>query len=313
MQTLDTHYHGKGRWLWAVCVPLLVLLAACGAANANATPTTSVQSIYTAAFETFSAQQATQLALTPPTNTPLPTSTATLPLPPSPIATLAFVSPTLGGVASACDSAVFAGDVTIPDNTVVQAGKKFTKTWKLLNKGSCTWDTNYKLAFDHGDQMGGVTTAIKVPVASGSVAEISVDMVAPSSNGTYQGWWRMQNGSNQSFGDTPWVLIKVGNGGTAATATAGPSPTAGAGTYTISGSVNVADFTLEFDTINAVPTVTYTSGGYSFSVPSGWSGTITPTKGNPGHWMFTPTSKTFTNVSSNQTQDFTGVPVTPTQ
>ena len=302
-------------WLWALAALLALTLSACG--SANTTPTISVDAIYTAAFQTLEAQQATQLALTPPTSTPSATPLPTLPptLPPVVFATAAFASPTLGTGSNACDSAAFVSDVTIPDNTNINAGKKFTKTWKVINNGTCVWSTSYKLVFDSGDQMSGATTAITVPVSPGAVTDISVAMVAPNSEGTYKGTWRMQNSANQSFGSFIFVLIKVGNG---ATATAGPSPTAGpAGTHTISGGLGATGVTLTFDTINAVPTVTYSGSGssstYSFTVPDGWSGTITPSKGNAGKWTFSPESITFTNVSSDKTnQDFTANSVNAT-
>jgi hypothetical protein len=306
--------HKSRHWLLEASVLLVLLLSACGPANADATPTQSVEEIYTAAYQTTIAQQATQLALTPPTNTPLPSPTP-LPaatLPPVPVATFAFASPTLGSVVgSACDNSAFVSDVTIPDNTTMEPGKKFTKTWRLLNSGTCAWGTGYKLAFDSGDQMGGATTAITGSVPSGSVTDISVTMTAPTSNGTYKGTWRMQNASSQPFGALPYVIIKVGAGGTS---TAGPSPTAGAGQVTISGDLGAVDVTLDFSGASTIPTVSYSDGGrhYSFSVASGWSGTLTPSKGNPGHWQFDPSSKTLTNVTSNRTVDFIAVEVTPT-
>ena len=302
-------YHRNGRRLSALSILLLLLLSACGPKNADATPTMGVQEIYTAAYQTLIAQQATLLALTPPTNTPLPTLTPTIPLPPSPIATLAFVSPTAGGGVSACDSSAYVADVTIPDGTTVDAGKKFEKKWKLLNNGTCTWTSGYKLAFDSGDQMGGTASFVTVPVPPGNVIDMAVSLTAPTNTGSYTGTWRMQNAANQPFGSFITVVIKVGTGGTA---TAGPSPTPGEGMVTISGSFNVSEVTLEFSNATTTPTVSYSSSGYSFTVPSGWSGTITPTKGNPGHWIFDPDSKTFTNVTKDKTQDFTAIPVTPT-
>jgi len=298
-----------GQYLLTLMLALALILSACGP-KTEAAPTQSVEEIYTAAFETLAAQQATQLALTPPTSTPSPTLAATLP-PPSPIATFAFASPTLGGGGGAgtCDSAVYVTDVTIPDNTTVTAGKKFTKTWRLLNNGSCTWGSGYKLAFDSGDQMGGASSAISVPVPSGSVTDISVVLTAPTDDGIYKGFWRMQNASSQPFGNQIFVQVQVGE---ATTATAGPSPTAGAGMLTISGSLGAVDATLDFSGATTIPTVSYSGSDYSFTVPSGWSGTIIPSKGNPGHWEFDPSSKTFTNVTKDRTQDFTAIPVTPT-
>ena len=51
----------------ALVILLALTLSACGSGNADATPTFSLDAIYTSAAQTFTAQQATQLALTPPT------------------------------------------------------------------------------------------------------------------------------------------------------------------------------------------------------------------------------------------------------
>ncbi len=304
-------HHKIRRWLWALFVLLPLLFSACGPSNANATPSMSVDDIFTLAAQTIAAQQATQLALTPPTDTPLPpTPLPTLP-PPSPFATFSFSTPTLGSSGGGgCDSAVYVSDVTIPDGTVIAPGQSFVKKWALLNNGTCTWGTSYGLAFSSGDLMGGTTTAVTVPVPPGNQSVMAVNLTAPTTNGSYTGTWRMQNASGQPFGNFITVVIKVGGGNTA---TPGPSPTSPpAGMVTISGSLNVGEVSMNFSGTSSTPTVTYFTGGYSFAVPSGWSGTISPSKGNPGHWVFTPSSQTFTNVTTNQVQNFTAVPVTPT-
>ncbi len=50
---------------------------------------------------------------------------------------------------------------------------------------------------------------------------------------------------------------------------------------------------------------TNTSGAYTKTVPVGWSGTVIPYKSD---YSFSPSSKTFSNVSGDQTQDFVGMP-----
>src|SRR5690242_375664 len=114
--------HKSLRWLWALTSALALLLAACGPAT-PATPTISVQQIYTAAFETLAAQQATHLALAPPTSAPLP-PTALPTLPPTSALPLATFAPIAtigggGGGTGACDNSAFVSDVTIPDNTTI--------------------------------------------------------------------------------------------------------------------------------------------------------------------------------------------------
>jgi next-to-BRCA1 protein 1 len=193
-------------------VLLALLLAACGSKRAQPTPTLSVDAIFTSAAATFRALQATQLALTPPTSTPslTPSPYPTLP-PPSPIPPLSFGTPTLAvGPVSDCDNSQFVADVTVPDNTRFKPNEKFTKTWLLQNTGTCPWTTGYKLTFDHGTKMGGNDSYLPLAVEVGKQVQVSVDLVAPSSNGDYFGIWHMENDKGQVFGSFISVVIKVG-------------------------------------------------------------------------------------------------------
>ncbi|MFC1650750.1 SUMF1/EgtB/PvdO family nonheme iron enzyme [Candidatus Latescibacterota bacterium] len=79
--------------------------------------------------------------------------------------------------------------------------------------------------------------------------------------------------------------------------------TPGTTTYTISGTVSSADgvtVTLSGDTSGSQ--LVDDGGSYSFTVEQGGNYTITPSKIG---YTFTPVSQTFSNVSANQTQDFT--------
>ena len=206
---------------------ILLTLAACGAGEADATPTMSVAEIYTAAFHTLSAQQATQLALTPPTSTPSKTPPPTVAAPTLP-ATAGFGTAATGGVQS-CNSSVFINDVTIPDGTVMAPGQTFTKTWALMNKGTCAWSTSYKLVFISGEAMGGTSVPLPGAVPSGAQTAISVSLTAPATPGDYTGTWQLQNDTGQSFGVQVTVVIKVSGGSTATQAataiTTPPTPT----------------------------------------------------------------------------------------
>jgi hypothetical protein len=87
----------------------------------------------------------------------------------------------------------FVTDVTYPDDTVVKSGVAFTKTWKIQNTGSCTWDAKYKLVFIRGEQMDGPSPAdvITTSVKPGDSVELSVPMKAPAKNGTHFGIWQL--------------------------------------------------------------------------------------------------------------------------
>lgn len=147
--------------------------------------------------------------LTPVSTTPTPTLPVTTPAPNG-------LTPTAG----ICDRGGFEEDVTYPDNSPVQPGAQFIKTWRLKNTGSCTWDTSYAIVFDRGDALGGPPSA---PLTSGTVlpgqtVDVSLTLKAPIVPGTYQGFWKLRNPSGQVFGlgekaeKDFWVKIKVENG-----------------------------------------------------------------------------------------------------
>lgn len=297
-------FRGNRCLLVVLSAALVLSLGACGSANANATPTLTVQEIFTAAIETFSAQQATQLALTPPTGTPTPTLFPTLAAL-SPLPTFSFTTPTAGGGgATGCDSAVYVSDVTIPDNTVMAAGKSFVKTWSLLNNGSCAWSTSYKMSFVTGDLMGGADTPLALAVPAGQQGQVSASLVAPTLAGTYTGNWRMKNAAGLTFGNVVTVVIKVGSG-------SGPTATAGTpgATITISGNAGVANASIDYNGTgsNADGNVTADGDGfYSFTVASGWAGTVRPSLTGE---TFNPDHLVYTNVNSDQAnQDYDATP-----
>ena len=150
----------------------------------------------------------TKPGLTIPTPT-LPTSTPTLdPLTPQPTATELRCG----------DAALLLEDVTYPDNTSVPAGEKFTKTWKFKNTGGCTW-TGYTLTFVSGERMSAPDTVTIPETAPKQEINVSVDLVAPTADGTYQGRFELRNAAGQALvigiESTFWVQIIVGNGGAA--------------------------------------------------------------------------------------------------
>jgi hypothetical protein len=225
--------------LTVFAVVLMLALSACGAGNANATPTLSVDAIFTAAFQTLSAQQATQLALTPPTDTPLPTALPSLtPLPTQPGGLLFVTSTNSSGVVGTGCKAAYVNDVTIPDGTVIEPGKSFVKTWTLLNNGTCDWSTAFKFAFISGDAMNGTSVTIPSAVPAGQQAKISVTLTAPTATGNYKGYWRMETDQGQYFGDSPWVAITVSGAGTTTSTSATATNTSAAATNTTAAATN---------------------------------------------------------------------------
>lgn len=108
-----------------------------------------------------------------------------------------------------CNKAEFISE-TIPDDTAFVAGDTFTKTWRLKNIGTCTWNSNYKLVFFEGDKMNGPSEKnLTQNVAPGEQVDISVDLKAPASAGTYDAIWKVKDDDGAFFVNYITVKIKV--------------------------------------------------------------------------------------------------------
>ena len=155
-----------------------------------------------------------------PTETPTPTATATPEPTFTPTSTVTATpepSPTVETpVVEDCDEATFIADVTIPDGTELSPETNFTKTWRLLNAGTCTWNPNYKLYFVSGDMMSGPSSQqlVTIEVPPGASIDVSVELLSPNKPGTYLGYWGLKNANGVRFGLGPTgqpfsVQIKV--------------------------------------------------------------------------------------------------------
>lgn len=180
------------------------------------TPTPNV----TQAYQTIEAQMTMASTLLPRTTiTPLtitpslsgPTLHPTLP-------TLPATLPPAMTSTPICDRAAAGNpiDTTIPDGTVMAPNTPFTKTWRIINNGTCSWTPGYAVVWFSGEIMGAnQANPINVSVSPGSTVDVSVDMVAPKDPGTYIGYWKLRNANGRVFGigpsgDSPfWVKIEV--------------------------------------------------------------------------------------------------------
>lgn len=124
-------------------------------------------------------------------------------------------------------------DVTIPDDSRLEPGQKFSKVWRLVNNGSCIWTADYAVVYFSGDALGAnLVQPIISAVPPGETVEFAVDMVAPDEPGLYASFWMLQSNSGELFGIGPngnspfWVRIQV-MAGTAAepSSTSTPVPT----------------------------------------------------------------------------------------
>jgi len=228
-------------------------LAACNV-GATPAPTIDVNAINTAALGTAMAQisaQQTMTALAAPSATSLPTSmpvslaTVALPttagalpatnaggaLPPvsfnttsntTPLAGFTSVAgspiaPTSGGIgntAAGCNDGAFVGE-TLPDKSVVSAGKNFTKAWEIRNTGTCAWDEAYVFAFQPDLSSSGIegydirindSDEVTKPKHTQSFI---VKLTAPTTPGEYKGYWKLKTDDGTYFGPLVYFDIVV--------------------------------------------------------------------------------------------------------
>ncbi len=205
----------------ASIVLIAVVIVGCKVPTVTS-PTPSQEPILTAAEETEVVMTTETQAATPTqafaTLTPSgPKETATT----APTATTTVTpSATPTPAAGTCTDLVkFVEDVTIPDNTQVLPAADFIKTWRLQNAGTCTWTSQYSLVFISGDQMNGTSPLpLTGTTAPGSTLDVSVNLKAPGSIGTYQGDWMLRNPGGSNFGSGTnasqsfYVLVKVVEG-----------------------------------------------------------------------------------------------------
>jgi len=193
---------------------ILLFYAATRTKN-SPTSATQINSVYsTDAAKTLAAlQTASTATLALPTDTPTgPTATGFPQLiftPPNTTTPATATRAPTAIVVSSCNNTTFVSDVTIPDNTVEAPGASFVKTWALQNTGTCTWDTTYKLVFDGGDQMGGAATKLTSSVAPSQQVQVSVSLTAPTTAGTYKGYWILADGTGTNFQGSVTVVIVV--------------------------------------------------------------------------------------------------------
>ncbi len=215
--------HKKLIWLISIAITIVLISACTESTETPISPDTNA--IHTSAAETIWAQQTlsagvtavaqlTQLAQKPTetqATAPLPSPTDAISVP-----TATPMPPTPTSVPPRCDWAEFLGDVTVRDSDSFPPGANFTKTWRLRNIGSCSWDEEYAFVLVSGDRLGSVTTT-NLPgiVEPGESVDVSVEMTAPADTGLYRGNWMLRNPSGNVFGigsdaqSSIWVQIQV--------------------------------------------------------------------------------------------------------
>ncbi len=194
-------------------------LAACNLPQASPTPLA------------FPTPKVTLLPTTQVQPTPAPSLLPSPQSPPPPTPTPPALTPTPSPATRPCNMAAPGDpiDLTIPDGTVLKPGETFTKVWRLINVGTCTWTSQYALVWFSGPHLGAPQVVpLSGDVPPGHAVDLAVDMVAPTKPGTYQSYWKLRDPSGVLFGIGPgagapfWVKIVVAPANTA-TPTAPPT------------------------------------------------------------------------------------------
>jgi hypothetical protein len=202
-----------------------LLLAACRAPAATTdepkSPTEDINALYTQVAGTLIAQGQQAAATEQPTNTPLVVTATATDTPSAPTTTPSnTAAPAANTPSAVCNQAAFVSDVTIPDNTQMAKDNDFTKTWRIKNTGTCTWDDDYTVVFSSGKNLASKSSYdLPETVSPGETVDISIPMSAPNENGTFKSYWVIRsdtgatfgvNGSGGNAGIAFFVIIKVG-------------------------------------------------------------------------------------------------------
>jgi hypothetical protein len=183
---------------------LVIILVNWPSKNSAGLTSLAVTAIHTEVSITPSIEQLTATLLPTLSIPATPTSPSTLPL-------LA--------ASSGQDLAYFV-DENYPDGTNIPAETTFTKTWKLQNKGTTTWTTDYALVVTEYSHPLGATLGepyeIRLPheVKPEEIVDVSVNLTAPASNGIYEVHYILKNAYGQLVlgdGADVWVKISIGN------------------------------------------------------------------------------------------------------
>jgi len=207
-------------------IPLILLLAilltACGGSEEGAS-----EAVLTEAAQIAIDGLTGTAAAAPPTATTEPTPTDT----PEPTPTLEPTKddskddnggqaaiPTFTQQAAAsnkpCLRASFEYE-NVPDGTEYPVNKVFTKTWRIKNTGTCTWNSQTTFVFVQGDLMGAnsVTEFTEQDIFPNEYAEITIAFQVPSDPGNYKSYWMLRSSTGESFGvgntGKEWVWVEI--------------------------------------------------------------------------------------------------------
>src|SRR3954470_12466984 len=107
-----------------------------------------------------------------------------------------------------------------PASGPIAPGAAFTASWKLRNSGDCAWSRTYRLIFVAGERMDSPRTLrLSEAVQPGNATTLTLDLTAPSEEGTYTSTWQLRSDGGDNFGPALVLTVAV-----SATTSAGSGP-----------------------------------------------------------------------------------------
>jgi hypothetical protein len=92
----------------------------------------------------------------------------------------------------------------------VRPGTAFTESWGLRSPSPGRWPDGVRLVFVGGDQMSGREEQLnEPPLTSTETFTVSVDLVAPASDGEYEGTWQVQDAEGNPISEPLPVSVIV--------------------------------------------------------------------------------------------------------
>ena len=107
------------------------------------------------------------------------------------------------------DNYRFLTDVTIPDNTIMQAGQTLRKVWRVRNTGLTSWGNGYSLRHVGNENLADGDSFPLPNAQPGQTVDLEIDITSPTTPGLHKTSWRPFNSQNQPFGFELFALIRT--------------------------------------------------------------------------------------------------------
>ena len=97
------------------------------------------------------------------------------------------------------DEAMYLADVTVPDGTLLETGRRFTKIWQIRNTGTSTWGDGHVLAFYGDEQLGGPDSVPLPALHPGEEGKAAIELVSPDEPGRHRSAWKGRGPDGEFF------------------------------------------------------------------------------------------------------------------